>query len=266
MGTLHTSTVFVAAAALTLGTVRAQAQAFKDAAASLSGYAHADIMPSQGCERLAKLELADVVQLSARSIAAEGAAPAHCRVSGVLQPEIAFEVNLPAAWNGRFYMIGNGGLAGEAPDDPEPCGAARHALSHGFVMAGTNTGHYARKEPSGTFVLSNPQKAIDYAYRAVHLTAIDREGDRDAAITSRSIEHSYWNSCCERRPTGAARGRALSRRISTASSRTRHGWIRRGSRSARSGISARSPTRRCRPRRSRSSRTPRWRNATRWTA
>ena len=41
-------------------------------------------------------------------------APAHCRVSGMLSPEIAFEVNLPAKWNGRFYMIGNGGLAGES--------------------------------------------------------------------------------------------------------------------------------------------------------
>ena len=43
--------------------------------------------------------------------------PEHCRVSGVLAPEVAFEVNLPARWNGRFYMIGNGGHAGEALDD-----------------------------------------------------------------------------------------------------------------------------------------------------
>ena len=48
---------------------------------------------------------------------ASSAAPAHCRVMGLLSPEIAFEVSLPANWNGRFYMIGNGGHAGEAMDD-----------------------------------------------------------------------------------------------------------------------------------------------------
>jgi hypothetical protein len=37
------------------------------------------------------------------------------------------------------------------------------ALSLGFAFAQTNTGHDARKEPGGSFVMSNPQKAIDYA-------------------------------------------------------------------------------------------------------
>ena len=29
-------------------------------------------------------------------------------------PEINIEVNLPTAWNGRLYMFGNGGWAGES--------------------------------------------------------------------------------------------------------------------------------------------------------
>src|SRR5690606_5561471 len=52
----------------------------------------------------------------------------------------------------------------------------------------------ATEEPGGTFVLSNPQKAIDYAYRAVHVTAVTAK-----EIASRYYEepvaYSYWNSC-----------------------------------------------------------------------
>ena len=44
----------------------------------------------------------------------------------------------------------------------------------GFAFAQTNTGHDSTEEPGGSFVLSDPQKAIDYAYRAVHVTASNR--------------------------------------------------------------------------------------------
>ena len=62
------------------------------------------------------------------------------------------------------------------------------------MHARTNTGHDARKEPSGSFILSNPQKAIDYAYRAVHVTA---ETAKKIATDyyAQPILFSYWNSC-----------------------------------------------------------------------
>ena len=120
--------------------------------------------------------------------------PAHCRVTGLLSPEIAFEVSLPAKWNGRFYMIGNGGLAGEAMDDPGRVAQRNAALQVGFAFAQTNTGHDARKEPSGSFVLSNPEKATDYAWRAVHLTAVTtRHITKD--YYGKPISRAYWNSC-----------------------------------------------------------------------
>ncbi|MBL8222642.1 MAG: tannase/feruloyl esterase family alpha/beta hydrolase [Bryobacterales bacterium] len=37
------------------------------------------------------------------------------------------------------------------------------ALSHGFVVAQTNTGHDAAKEPLATFTV-HPQKMADYAF------------------------------------------------------------------------------------------------------
>ena len=182
------------AAAVTVLTTAAHAQPFAEAESSRAGYSGGQIAPQASCDTLATLQLDELVAVATRTIPAAGDVPAHCRVSGTLAPEIAFEVNLPAEWNGRFYMIGNGGHAGEAPDDPGRAAQRGSALSHGFVMASTNTGHDARKEPQGTFVLSNPQKAIDYAYRAVHLTATTAK-EIARRYYAQPVAHSYWNSC-----------------------------------------------------------------------
>jgi len=172
----------------------AQAQAFADARASAVDYSRAEFQPGRPCDALAAYKGKDLVELHATAIAADGGVPAFCRVTGLLSPEIAFEVALPAKWNGRFYMIGNGGHAGEELDGPGRAAQRDQAVSHGFVMAGTNTGHYASKEPGGTFVLSNPQKAIDYAYRAVHVTATTAK-EIAHRYYGQAVAHSYWNSC-----------------------------------------------------------------------
>ncbi len=169
-------------------------QAFADAKRALVDYTKADIAPRNSCESLKSFKSDALVQVDTRLVAATADAPAHCRVSGVIAPEVAFEVNLPAMWNGRFYMIGNGGHAGEAPDDPNRASQRTAALANGFVMASTNTGHDSRKEPQATFVVSNPQKAVDYAYRAVHETTAAAK--RIATqYYGKAPSFAYWNSC-----------------------------------------------------------------------
>jgi feruloyl esterase len=152
------------------------------------------LRPASECGRLDTGGIDGVVEIAARTVAAEGNVPQHCVVSGLLAPEIAFEVSLPTPWNGRLYMIGNGGHAGEALDNPGRVAQVRQALEHGFAVAQTNTGHDGRKEPGATFVLSNPQKAIDYAYRAVHLTAVTAKEVANRYY-ARSVAKAYWNSC-----------------------------------------------------------------------
>jgi len=169
------------------------AQPFANAKTSLSNYTVADASSAKTCESLSAFKSEGIVSISARVVAATPDTPQHCRVTGTIAPEVAFEINLPDRWNRRFYMTGNGGLAGDALDGPtSPDRTA--ALTNGFVMARTNTGHDARKEPSGSFILSNPQKAIDYAYRAVHVTA-DTAKKVATEYYSRPISFSYWNSC-----------------------------------------------------------------------
>src|SRR5437660_3135997 len=93
------------------------AQAFADVKTALVDYSKADIDPRKACEALSKFKSKEIANISAAAMPTAGAAPAHCRVTGVLSPEIAFEVSLPAKWNGRFYMVVNGGHAGDALDD-----------------------------------------------------------------------------------------------------------------------------------------------------
>jgi feruloyl esterase len=171
----------------------AAAQPFTSAKSSVAGYSNATSMPQKTCESLSTFKGEGITTIQARVVPATADTPQHCRVTGIITPEVAFEVNLPERWNRRFYMTGNGGLAGDPvdqPNNPDRTGA----LNNGFVMARTNTGHDARKEPSGSFILSNPQKAIDYAYRAVHVTA-DTAKKIATDYYSQPITFSYWNSC-----------------------------------------------------------------------
>ena len=229
---LATCLIFGAAA------VPAFAQPFANASTSVANYTVADSTPRKSCESLAAFKGDGIVSINARIVPAAADTPQHCRVTGVITPEVAFEVNLPDRWNRRFYMTGNGGLAGDALDGPtHPDRTA--GLSNGFVHARTNTGHDARKEPSGSFVLSNPRKAIDYAYRAVHVTA----------ETAKKIAADYYAQpiqFCTGTPARTAAVRVCSRRsatptTSTASSPTRRGSIRPGSPLARCGTRRRSP-------------------------
>ncbi len=53
--------------------------------------------------------------LSARLVPAADGVPEHCRVAGMIAPEVRFELNLPANWNRRYYMHGNGGFRRREP-------------------------------------------------------------------------------------------------------------------------------------------------------
>jgi len=181
-------------AALILTGQTAFAQAFSAAKSSLSHYSKTTVVPGMSCDWLNQYTTPDLVQIKAVSVKAAASVPAYCRVVGVLKPEIAFEVSLPQRWNGRFYMIGNGGHAGESLEDPMRVAQRNAALQAGFAFAQTNTGHDARKEPGASFVMSNPAKAIDYAYRAVNLTAVTAKHITEAYF-HKDISRSYWNSC-----------------------------------------------------------------------
>jgi len=126
--------------------------------------------PAIACPELRSLTTFDLSVIGATVIQASANAPEHCRVSLMVPPEINIEVNLPAAWNGRLYMFGNGGWAGESFEAAGRAANRARGLKAGFVTAATDTGHSASSEPGASFAL-NRQKLLDFGFRSMHVTA-----------------------------------------------------------------------------------------------
>jgi feruloyl esterase len=116
----------------------------------------------------------------------------HCRVSITLRPsadsEIKSEVWLPpaAAWNGKFLMEGGGGFAGAVNT-----GGMANAVREGYATASSDTGHTGG---SGSFALGHPEKITDFAFRAVHETAVKAKA-LIASYYGRASRLSYWEGC-----------------------------------------------------------------------
>ena len=183
-------------AALALMPAAASAQngySFVDSAQSPVRYNVASTRAAMPCAAVAHLAWASMTILSTRVVPAADGVPEHCRVSGLIAPEVRFELNLPANWNRRFYMHGNGGFAGENPESgPRPMVRA-NALKQGFVTVQTNTGHDAAAEPLASFA-ADYAKRVDYAFRAVHMTVTETK-KIVAAYYGRTPAYSYWDGC-----------------------------------------------------------------------
>ena len=118
------------------------------------------------------------------SVAATDEVPAHCRVRGVINRAIRFEVTLPEDWNGRLMFEAVGGSAGVIGD-------VQSLLGRGFAQASTDTGH---EIADGNAFLEQPEALIDYAYRGVHLATQAAK----RVIThyyDREIDHAYLKGC-----------------------------------------------------------------------
>lgn len=91
---------------------------------------------------------------------------AFCRLQGVIEQEIGFELwlPLPQHWNGQMLGAGVGGQAGSM---------ALHELARGvdrgYASASTDTGH---KKSEKHWLLNRPDRALNYAERANHLLAV----------------------------------------------------------------------------------------------
>ncbi len=139
---------------------------------------------------LAQTPCADMAHLPDVTAAAQTAT--HCRVSITLRPssdsEIKSEVWLPpsAEWNGKFLMEGGGGFVGSVNT-----GGMTKAVREGYATASTDTGHTGG---SGSFALGHPEKVVDFAFRAVHETAV-RAKALMAAHYGRGPRLSYWEGC-----------------------------------------------------------------------
>ena len=91
-------------------------------------------------------------------------------------------------------------------------------LQKGYATATTDTGHDAAKEPLGTFAERRPdnpnadRKKLDYAYLAVHNTAVLAKQIIKALLRQRA-EILLLGRLFDRRATGIDGSATLSRRL-----------------------------------------------------
>jgi len=76
--------------------------------------------------------------------------PTYCRVRGVIDSHVQFEMRLPERWNRRFMMAGCGGFCGELlPDKPGHSNAINEALKRGYAAISHDGGHEAPSWETG---------------------------------------------------------------------------------------------------------------------
>ncbi len=149
--------------------------------------------PAQSCAALRALTGYEFSIDTAVTVPAQGDTAAYCRVTGLVQPEVRFEVSLPAAWNGRLYMFGNGGFAGETLDGRRPRVATEHRRLRRALPSRRPTPATTGPRAAGV-VCVQPQKLVDYAYRAVHVTALTAKTHR-ARVLRRARVTAYFDGC-----------------------------------------------------------------------
>ena len=117
-----------------------------------------------------------------------------CRIEAVARPRVNAAIGIemwlpaPARWSGRYYQMGNGGLAGRIDRPTLSAAAAR-----GDVAAATDTGHKGDGFDA-RWAVGRPDLIEDYAYRSIKVTA-----DAAAAVTGayygRPAKRRYFMGC-----------------------------------------------------------------------
>jgi len=175
---------------------------------------------ADSCAALAKFSMPGqrLVVKQAQPVAADvtKAVPAHCLVSGVLEPRtgraakdygIGFAVALPTVWNGGFLFQGGGGLNGSvAPPLGAQFAGERSALARGFAVASTDSGHEGAVFDASFF--ADQQAAIDFLYAGVaRITVVAKE--IVARHYGRPSAHAYFVGCS----TGGREAMMMSQRF-----------------------------------------------------
>lgn len=163
-----------------------------------------------------RVQVREARTIPASAPGASPAAPAHCRVDGVIDERIGrdgkpyaigFAVALPAQWNGRFLFQGGGGLNGSV-QPPLGGGYAgdRSALLRGFAVASTDSGHQGAVFDGSFF--RDQKAALDFLYQAVaEVTVVAK------AIVAKHYrkpqQHAYFVGCS----TGGREAMLMSQRF-----------------------------------------------------
>jgi feruloyl esterase len=123
------------------------------------------------------------------TVSTETAPAPHCKVAGVIGPEIHFELLLPDTWNGKFVMGGGGGFVGSVMNTSLMFGS----LQAGYATVGTDTGHQAHPLDA-SWAHNNLERLVNFGHQAVHRTAVTAKA-LTKAYYGNEIARSYFTGC-----------------------------------------------------------------------
>lgn len=147
---------------------------------------HSPLHAQSVCKTESFPQLPDVAITSA----SREAAPApHCKVAGVIGPEIRFELLLPEKWNGKFVMGGGGGFVGVVINTSLAYGS----LQAGYATVGTDTGHKGHPLDA-SWAYNNLERLVNFGHQAVHRTAVTAKA-LIKAYYQNDIARSYFTGC-----------------------------------------------------------------------
>lgn len=139
----------------------------------------------------------------------------HCLVEGIINRRIGaggveygigFQLALPLEWNGRYLLMGGGGLNGtiRPPYGPVATGGI-NALSRGFAVASHDSGHKGAVFDAS--FQADQRAALDFAETSV-LTVTRITRALASAFYGQAPHHSYMTGCS----TGGREGMLASQR------------------------------------------------------
>jgi feruloyl esterase len=116
-----------------------------------------------------------------------------CRVAGIVEPAIRFEVWLPRNdWNGRFEGVGLGAFSGAIPYTQMAV-----ALAQGYAVGGTDTGHQSGSTDAAWTQSAagfDTEVVADWAHRGMHEMTVKSQAVV-AAVYGHPAQHSYFVGC-----------------------------------------------------------------------
>ena len=132
------------------------------------------VQPSGDCSALTQQDFSAQVGAGVRITSARSEnSPkgSYCKVAATISPDIRVQIALPAShWTQRFLQVGCGGLCGSINLRLSNTAGCTPAMNGEFVVAATDMGHSGSMMDAGW--ADDPQKRIDFAWRANHLTAL----------------------------------------------------------------------------------------------
>lgn len=154
------------------------------------------VHPVKPCDALKQVDLKELGGAGSEVLSATETSYnniAVCAVEGKLAPQITFKTLLPLQqWSQRYLQLGCGGLCGNVSLQVGAASGCVPLKTGSFVIASTDMGHQGM---SGDFG-ADKQLRVDFAYRAVHLTALASK-KLITAFYGQPQKYAYFSGCSD---------------------------------------------------------------------